>query len=278
MSSSSYLIRWDTVSTGGSDTSSSSSYLLHDTIVPSTAGRSTSISYTVDQGYRGGISERTITFDVFAQSLSSYFTATALVGNTVTSNTSGLSVGNMVAVVQNVGVDQVAAMGKITSLTSSAVTVDSWKNNGTQPVIDGSNDYLYLLNGATLDFGTITDNTVETGIVGIDVTTDNTSGYVVEVYEDGELRYALETIDDVADGSVSAGFEEYGARSSDTSIASSTFDTADTALTTSYQDVATESSTSFDSRNFITFKIGTTPLTAVGTYAHTVTFIASGSY
>ena len=92
------------------------------------------------------------------------------------------------------------------------------------------------------------------------------------------MRYALETIDDVADGSVSAGFEEYGARSSDTSIASSTFDTADTALTTSYQDVATESSTSFDSRNFITFKIGTTPLTAVGTYAHTVTFIASGSY
>lgn len=278
MSSDSFLIRWDSVNTGGSDTTSSSSYQLHDSIEPAVAGRSTSPSFMVDQGYRGGVWDRTITFDVYAQSSSSVFTATALSGLTVTSSTSSVSVGNMVALVQDVGVSQVAAIGKVASLTASTVTVDSWKNAGTQPVIDGSSDYLYLLSGVSLDFGSISDGSVEAGIVALDVTVDNTTGYVVQVFEDGNLRSSSDSINDVADGAVSVGSEEYGARSSDTTLATSTFDTADSAITTSYQDVATESTVSFDSRNFLTFKVGTTIATSVGSYAHTVTLVASGTF
>jgi hypothetical protein len=278
MTSSSYQIRWDSINTGGSDTASSTTYLLHDSLEPAVAGRSTSTSYAVDQGYRGGISDRTIIFNVYAQDTSSAFTASSLSGTTVTSSTTGVSVGSTIALIQDVGVSQVAAVGKVASLTGSTVTVDSWKNAGTQPTIDGSGDYVYLMNGASLDFGSISDGSVETGIVALDVTVDNTSGYVIQVFEDGDLRSSSYTIDDVADGAVSVGSEEYGARSSDTSIATSTFDTADTSITSSYQDVATESVVSFDSRNFVTFKVGTTVATTVGAYAHTVTFIASGTF
>lgn len=52
MSSPSYQIDWDTISTGGSDSGTSSSYKIKDTVGNSGAGVSTSASYSEQAGYR----------------------------------------------------------------------------------------------------------------------------------------------------------------------------------------------------------------------------------
>lgn len=278
MSSTNYRIRWDSISVGGSDSASSTSYLLRDTTESTTAGSSTSTSYQLEQGYRAGVDDQIITFEVFSQTTSSGRSATALSGNTVTASTSGISVNDLIALVQDVGASQVAAIGRVSSIGSGTITVDTWMNGGTAPVIDGSNDSVYPLTSTSVSFGTLAMTSLATSLIGFEVSSANDNGYVVQISEDGNLRTTSNAIDDVADGSVSVGVEEYGARSSDTSLASSTFDTADTAFTTSFQDVATTSSASFESRNFVTLKVGISTLTSGGSYSQTISLIASGNF
>src|SRR3990167_3979318 len=92
MSSTNYQIRWDTFSSGGSDTSSSASYSLRDTTDPSVAGSSSSATYQISAGYRAGVFDQIITFDLFVQNTSTERSATNLTGNTVTTDTTGLAV------------------------------------------------------------------------------------------------------------------------------------------------------------------------------------------
>lgn len=275
MTSSNYKIRWDTVSTGGSDTASSATYLLNDTIDSSLAGSSSSSSYQLDQGYR--VDTQLITFEAVAQDSTSGRAATVLSGTTVTTGTSGLAVNDLIVVIQDEGASQVSAIGRIASIGVGTVTVDEWKTAGSTPVIDGSGDYVYLLSGTALAFGTLSSSSVSTAIIGIEVTAVNDNGYVVQIYESGDLQSGVNTIDDVTDGGVTAGSEEYGARSSDTTISTSTFDTADTGISSTYQDVASESSASFESRNFITFKTAINASTTVGAYSQTISLIASAN-
>lgn len=279
MSSSSYLIRWDSVNTGGSDTGSSTSYQLRDTLEPVVAGRGTSTSYAVDQGYRGGVFDQVISFTVASQDLSNPLTASALSGTSVTvSSTSGIAVNDYVAVIQNLGASQVSAVGKVSSVSGSTITVDSWTNGGTTPTVDGSNDYVYELNGATVSMSNLSTSSVQTAIVAFDVSVDSTSGYVIQLAEDGEFRSGSNTVDDVADGTVTEATEEYGARSSDTSLASTAFDTSDAAVTATYQDLVTVSSVSMPSRSFVTLKAAVSSTTSSGTYSHILSFIASGNF
>ncbi|MBI5794148.1 hypothetical protein HZA87_03625 [Candidatus Uhrbacteria bacterium] len=279
MSSSSYLIRWDSVNTGGSDTGSSSSYQLRDSVEALGDGRTSSASYNLDQGYRGGIFDPLISFDLRTQDLSTGRVATALSSLTVTvSSVSGISVGDYIVLLQNQGLNQVSAFGKVTAVGSSTLTVDSWTNAGTTPVIDGTNDYVYVLSGSTISFGTLSSSSVSTAIVSFEVSADSASGYVVQVNDDGNFRSGSNDIDDVTDGTVSDGSEEFGARSSDTTLASSTFDTDDSAITTTRQDVVTKSSVSMADRNFVTLKISISTSTAAGSYANVISFIASGNF
>jgi hypothetical protein len=279
MSSSSFLIRWDSVNTGGSDTGSSTSYQLRDTVEPVVAGRTSSASYNLDQGYRGGVFDQVISFDLRAQNISDPRSATALSSLTVTiSSVSGIAVGDYVALLQDRGVSQVSAIGKVTVVGSSTLTVDSWTNGGTTPTIDGTNDYLYLLSGTTVTFGSLSDSSVSTAIVSFEVSADSASGYVIQVSDDGNLRSGSNDVDDVTDGAVSEAAEEFGGRSSDTSLASSTFDTADSAMTTSRQDVVTRSAVSISDRSFVTLKTSISTSTTAGSYGNVISFIASGNF
>lgn len=278
MTSTNYEIRWDTFSTGGSDTSTSSNYLLRDTIEVSASGRSTSASYFLDQGYREGITDQIITFDVKVQDKTDERSVSALSGTTITTSVSGLAVNDYIVLIQDKGASQVAAIGKVTSVGASSIVVDSLTNGGSAPSIDGTNDYLYQLDASAMSLGTLSSDVFSTGIIAIEVAIDVDNGYVVQMFEDGNLRSGGSAITDVADGSVTLGATEYGARSSDTSLSSSTFDTADTAISTMYQDVATESSASFSSRNFVTLKASVADGATIGSYAHTLSFIASGNF
>jgi len=278
MSSTNYQILWDTVSSGGSDTSSSASYFLRDTIGNPAAGTSSSASYSDQAGYRTGIFDQFLSFDLFTQSSSTQQTATVLAGTTVTATTTGFSTGDYIALIQNLGASQVTAIGKIASIGAGTITVDRWKNNGTAPSIDGTNDYIYKLTGTSAALGTFSTSSVSTSTVGFEITIDNDSGYTIQIMEDGELRSGSNTIDDVADGSVTAGSEEYGARSSDTTLTGSTFDTADSAITSGFQNIASESTLQFDSRNFLTLKTAISSSTVSGSYGQVLTFIASGNF
>ncbi len=278
MSSTNYQIRWDTISTGGSDSATSTSYDLRDTMEIGVSGTGTSTSYQLDQGYRTGVFDQVITFDVFAQDVSSVLVATALSGTTITSDTTGISVNDYIVVIQDLGTSNIAAIGKVSSLGAGTITVDEFKNGGTIPTIDGTNDYVYLLSGSTIAFGDFSSSSIASAVIGWEVTVDNENGYVVQVVEDGEFRSGSDDIDDVADGTVTNGSEEYGARSSDTTIAGSTFDTADTGITSSFQNIATESTFAFNSRNFLTLKTSISSSSNAGSYAHSVSVIASGNF
>lgn len=276
MTSTNYRIDWDSVGFGGDDSASSTSYRLRDSVGGLGTGDSTSASYIDRGGYRQTYDE-VADFTVYIQNSSSQVAATSLVSTTVSvTDESGFSVGDMIAVVQDEGASQVAAIGKVTGTAAGSVTVDAW--TGTTPTIDGSGDYAYVLDATAYSFGTLVNTSVATGIVAWEVLADVDDGYGVYVYEDGDLRSGINTITDVADGTVSAGSKEYGARSSDSTLTGSTFDTQDTAFTSSLAVVGSRSSNSYDSRDFLTLKAAIGGTVSSGTYSHTLYFIYVGDY
>lgn len=278
MSSANFLIRWDALGTGGDDTSSSASYQVRDTTGNTAIGDSTSTSYGVAAGYRQGVNDQVITFEVAAQDNGTEQAATALVGTTVTTGTAGLAVGDFILLVQDKGASQVSAVGRISSIGVGTITLDELKDGGTAPTIDGTNDFVYELTSGTAALGTLDVAAVNTSVVAFDVTAEVDAGYTLQAMDDGNLRNGASDINDVTDGAVTAGSEEYGGRSSDTSLAGSTFDTADTAFTTSFQDVADRSAAAFESRDFVTLKASMTGSTDNLAYANVTSFVISGNY
>jgi hypothetical protein len=278
MTSSDYIVRWDSINSGGSDTATSSTFQLRDSLGDVAPGGSTSTSFQTNAGYRAGVNDQVITFQVLGQNNATSRAATALSGQTITTSTTGLSVGNFVALIQDRGAAQVSAVGKIISIGAGTITLDELKDGGTAPVIDGTNDFVVVLSSTSAALGALSSSSVTTSIIGMDVTAEVDGGYTVQVADDGDLRSGANVIANVSDGSVTAGSEEYGGRSSDTSIAASTFDTQDTAFSTSFQDIADRSGPSFASRDFLTLKASISPTTVNGSYAQTLSIIVSGNY
>lgn len=134
----------------------------------------------------------------------------------------------------------------------------------------------FTISGNSIDFGTLTTSTVSSDSITITTTTNAVDGYVTTIYETENLKTgAGSDIDDVADGTVSAGAEEYGVR---TSGAAGQMNGADTAITTSPQTVALYNSWINGSAVTITFKAAISSLTAAGAYAHNVTLISTGRF
>lgn len=279
MSSTNYRVDWDNISVGGSDTGSSSSYLLRDSIGDVGSGNSTSTSYQVDSGYRAGVYDKAADFSVYIQDRESQVASTAITATTVTlGSTSNFSAGDYIIVVQNEGQNQVSAVGKISSISSPIITVDFWTYSSSMPTIDNSNDYAYALDASTVSLGTLVPGNISTAVIGWDVSAEVDDGYSVYIYEDGNLQSGANTIDDVSDGSVSGVNDEYGARSSDTSLASSTFDTLDSAITTTPTQIASESAAIFSKRGFLTLKATVDGTIPVGTYSQSLMFMYVGDY
>ncbi|HBK33559.1 TPA: hypothetical protein DEP34_03830 [Candidatus Uhrbacteria bacterium] len=277
MTSTNYQILWDSVNSGGLDISSSTNYQLRDTIGQGTQGRSLSTTYIQDAGYRSGIYDQVLSLNILGQNDASSRAASSLSSLTITIDPTGLSVGDYIVLIQDRGVSQVSGIGKIVSLSGSTVTLDRLSTNGTTPVIDGTNDYVYELTGTSISLGTITTSAVQTSLIGFDTTADLSGGYTLQIKEDGELRSGSYTIDDVSDGTVSAASEEYGARSSDTSL-STTFDTQDTAITSAFQEIVSSSIQKFDDRHFLTLKASAGSSSYSGSYSQTLSVILSGNF
>ncbi|MFA5947295.1 MAG: hypothetical protein WC813_04755 [Patescibacteria group bacterium] len=278
MSSSNYQIQWDSIGQGGENTSTSASYKVRDTF-GTIQGVSSSTSFRQDTGFRAGVYDPTVSFSVFSQDTSSQVAATSLVGNVVTiTSVVGYAVDDYIAVIQDQGTSQISAIGRVTVVGGSTLTIDELKDGGVAPVIDGSSDFVYKLSGSSLPFNTFSTSVVNTGIVGWDAAADVSSGYSVFLFEDQNLTSGTDTIPDISDGSVTAGVNEYGARSSDTSLTGSTFDTTDSPIIGSFQEVASRADNSLKARDFLTLKVGISGTQPNGTYTQTLTFVFVGNY
>lgn len=277
MSSTNYRIGWDSVGFGGTDTAGSTSYKLRDSL-GSVGTLSSSATYKLTDGYRIGVYDRTVDFYVIAEWRNTQVGATASTATTVTVTTSsGYDVGDYLILIQDEGASQVSAMGRVTSATGTVITVDAF--SGGSPVIDGTNDVVYELSGNTINLGTIGSSVVSTSIIGWEASADVSQGYSVYIFENQDLLASgPSTITDVSDGAVTAGATEYGARSSDSSLASSTFDTVDTAITTTLQQVASRGDNSYETRDYITLKASAASGFPSGGYSHTITAIFVGDY
>lgn len=279
MTSTSYKIQWDSVGVGGEDTASSSTYKVRDSL-ENIQGAGSSTSYRVDGGYRGGVYDPTVHFNVISQDTASQVAATGITSTSVTVTTAAAySAGDYIVVIQNEGLTQVAAMGKVTSIGGSTMNVDFFQYASVLPSIDGSNDYVYELTGSSIPLSSLTPSSVSMGIIGWEVAADVPTGYSVYVREDHDLRTSgLDVLNDVDDGAVTEEFEEYGGRSSDSSLAASTFDTDDTSFTTALQQVASRSTASLKARDFLTLKAAAATTTMNGDYSHTLTVVFVGNY
>ncbi len=279
MSSTNYQIQWDEFSSGGGN-SSSASYGLRDSAGGTASNsRATSTSYKVDQGFRAGTYDAVVNFIPYVEDRATQVAATAFSANTVTVTTAaGFSVGDWMVVIQDEGASQVALMGEITGISGANITIRS-SYSGSTPTIDGSNDMAYRMSQiATNALGTLASSVVTTQIIGWVASADVSQGFGVYAFVDGTLRSGSDTLAAVLDGAVTAGDSEYGARSSDTTLATSTFDTQDSAFSTNPALVGSTSAASFSNSGFLTLKASISSSQIGGSYAQTLTTIFVGDY
>ncbi len=269
----------DNVGVGGEDTSSSASYKLRDSL-EFIQGSASSSSYRTDMGYRAGIYDPVVQMSLRSQDTTTQVAATSITSTSVVvTSTTGYVAGDYIAVIQNEGLSQVEAVGRITTVAGSTLNVDFFVYATALPTIDGANDYVYeLTTGGTVPLTTLSATVASLGVVAWEVDSDVPSGYSVYLRENQDLTTGAETINDVADGTVTLGSEEYGARSGDTSLSDSTFDTADTAITTTLQQVGSQAAATLKARNFVTLKAAASTATVNGAYSQTLTFVYVGNY
>lgn len=279
MSSTNYQINWDELSSGGG-VGSSASYQIRDSAGGSGEGtRSSSTSYGIDQGFRAGIYDPVVDFVPYVQDRSTQVGATAFASNIVAVTSAlGFAVGDWIAIIQNEGVSQVSAMAHITNISGSNITVHS-SYSGSTPSINGSGDYVYRMSStASPSLGTLSTSLVSTSMIGWVSTADVTQGFSMYMFSNGDLTDGVESIPAVSDGAVTAGISEYGGRSSDSTLATSTFDTQDTAFTTDPALVGSISSNATQSSGFVTLKTAISTLQVAGSYTQTLTAIFVGDY
>lgn len=286
MSSLNYQIPWDSVSTGGNELATSTSFELYDTIGQTVSGAATSTSYEIQAGYReSATSTDSISFVAYGQAA----TPVTRYGSFMNmhpkyvgvSSTVGFSPGDYIAAVQDVGYDGLAAIGRVNSLSGDAIVVDDWQGeDGVMSAFsDGNNDNVYRLSSGSIPFGTVTVGAQQIALAGGSVYSSATSGHTVYVQADGGLSLVGGggSVTDVADGAVSSNAEEYGAEA----IGPHAVDAGvDIAVTTTQRAIVSSAVAAVNNpdRFLLLFKLGVTSSTTAGTYAQNVYFTLTSNF
>ena len=130
--------------------------------------------------------------------------------------------------------------------------------------------FTFTVSASSVSLGTLATTTLTTSGYTISTSTNAPFGFTTYVYEDGDLRQGANTIDDVSDGTVTLGAEEYGiATGGAYGLLAS-----DTAITTSPLAVASSDSWVNGAETTITHKAAIDNSTIAGTYTHTVTYMS----
>ncbi|MBI4992552.1 MAG: hypothetical protein HZC26_00200 [Candidatus Magasanikbacteria bacterium] len=133
---------------------------------------------------------------------------------------------------------------------------------------------------ATLSTNSVALSSLSTSAVNsasqiLTVTTNSPTGYTTTIIEDGNLRSGSDDINDVSDGAVTLGSEEYGIS---TSGAAGQFNSTDTSITGVAKTIATTSTIAISEQTTITYKAAISGTTVAGSYGHTVTFTTTANY
>lgn len=127
------------------------------------------------------------------------------------------------------------------------------------------------LDSGSVNLGTLSKTAKKTDSLQISVSTDSKTGYMLSISEDGDLRSGVNTINDVLDGAVSVGEEEYGisVTGSDSLVVGEIpIIGAGTQIASSEGPVESRVST-------VEFAASIDAGTAQGTYGHSVVFTAT---
>ncbi len=140
----------------------------------------------------------------------------------------------------------------------------------------------FTVSASSANLGTLSVSAVATTTIVATTTTNAAGGYSATILEDGNLRFDGNDINDVSDGIVTAGSEEYGVSTSDSgqTIAQETGvcdGNPATAITGTAQTFAGATGPITDAVTlcFAASINGTTPS---GSYSHTVTLISTGTF
>ncbi len=287
MSSLNYRIDWDSLNAGGNEAATSSAYRIHDTIGGVAAGTSTGSAYKLSAGYRAGENIDRISIAVAAQSATSTYDSTYSAVDTglgtVTVTTPGaFSVGNTIAVVENSGFAQATAIGEISSIVGSKITVMNFQTSGPlSPVPSGGNDGVFRLSGTALPFGAVVSTSQPTLVLRILVHSTAPSGYLV--YMQGLTNLVNgggSPIAAVTDGAVTVGVEEYGSMGIGMRTVSPGTDfgvTTTPRLVQSSPTISDEITMSGDQTAQL-FKLAVATSTAPGSYSQTVFYTLTPRY
>ena len=283
MTSPNYSIEWDSINSGGEDTSSSANYSIKDTLGGLATGPVSSANYFIQSGYRlpDDLVE-VLMFDVRAEDFDSQVVVVSggfddLNREVEVVDASGFALDDYIGVVENWGADQEVAVGKIQEINLNVITVDAWEgDNATMETIDGTSDFVYNMSTNIVPLGTLSVSAVNSGISMFEVTTNATSGYTVQIREDNNL--AQETvsndIDDVVDGAVSSGSEEYGIET----IGQDAQGVGDWAITGVAQNVALNGAEVTARRTITSYKASIDASTAAGFYQHKAIYTCTGTF
>lgn len=128
----------------------------------------------------------------------------------------------------------------------------------------------YSSNSSSISLGLLNTTTVATESVELVISTDSETGYSISITEDGNLRDGANDIDDVSDGSVTAGSEEYGI----VTIGGDGLLGSATAINGTVP-VAAAGGQITNNITEVEFQVSIASTTASGTYSHVVTFTAT---
>ena len=283
MTSTNFQILWDSVNVGGEDTSTSTNFQLRDTIGEHGTGTSTSASYSMSAGYRvGDTQDPFITFSIGTQenATEAAFTAFSNAGKTVTvTSAADYAVGDYVGVVENKGLSQLIAIGKITDITGTVMTVDAWSGepSSISAIPGGSDDFAYRMNGSSAVLGLQTTSVGTTSFTRTNIVTNAESGYTIKVQTDGDFRVSTSTFFiNVSDGAVTVGSEEYGGEV----VGSLGLGTgSDFAFSSTGTRTVQESSTyASNDRIGLVYKLSVAPETPSGNYQQVITYTATANF
>lgn len=160
-------------------------------------------------------------------------------------------------------------------LGTGPISSASYANQGGFRQVEANPTLTFSISANSINLGLLGVAVVSTGSHTITTTTNSESGYTTTIIEDGNLRSGASDINDVGDGAVTAGSEEYGIR---TSGSQGQMNAADTAITSTAQAVASYSSWINTSTTTITYKAAISTSSVTGNYAHTVTYISTGNF
>jgi hypothetical protein len=130
----------------------------------------------------------------------------------------------------------------------------------------------YSFSSNTVNLGNLNTLSVASQNHTVTVSTSAVSGYILYVTEDGNLRQGAADINDVSDGTVTAGSEEYGLNT--------TYDdfSSDAAITGSLKIARQTGTTVTNEVTTCTYKAAVSNQTPTGSYSQVVTYVVVGRF